>query len=151
MELNLNCSLGSSGHKAKVMIRPKDVSSWPLIAMSPWDQWPRLFLTSLNVILCDGKRHTWFFEKFLLFRPPFHVPFVSWCSWCISASIECLKSNFDREIRKKSHLELQFSSSETRNEKPCIPRLIGSFWRLIWVTLHFFHLNLSSFSVNFTF
>ena len=84
------------------------------------------------------KNNPWIFRKFDLFTLSFHVPLVSWCSSCISASIECLKSNFDRERRKNSHLELQFSSSKTRNEKPCIRRLIRSFQSLIWVRLRVF-------------
>ena len=76
--------------------------------------------------------------KFSLFNPSFRVPFVRECSWLISASIECLKSNFDRKRRKKSHLELQFLSSSIRNEKPCIRQLIGSFRRLLWVRLRDF-------------
>ena len=76
--------------------------------------------------------------KYSLFSQPFRMPLVSCCYWCISASIECLKSSFDRERRKKSHLELQFLSSSIWNEMPCIRRLIGSFRRLIWVRLRDF-------------
>ena len=84
------------------------------------------------------KESSWIFVKFDLFRPPFHVSFDSLYSWCISASIECLKSKFYWKRKKNSHLKLQFLSSETRNEKPCIRRLIGSFRRLIWVRLRVF-------------
>ena len=48
------------------------------------------------------------FAKFSMFREPNRVTFVSLCSQLISASIEHLNSNFDRERRKKSHLELHF-------------------------------------------
>ena len=94
--------------------------------------------TSLNVVLCDGRTCPWNFKKFKLFRHPLHVPFDSLCSYCIFASKDYLKSKFDRERRKKSHLELQNSSSKMRNEKPCIWQLIGSFQRLIWVRLRVF-------------
>ena len=36
------------------------------------------------------------------------VNLISSCSWLVSASKECLKSRFDRDIEGKSHLELQF-------------------------------------------
>ena len=138
MELNLNRSLGSNGHKAKASIHPKDVSSRPLIAMSPWDQRPCLFLTSLNVVLRDGENSPWILENFLFFTFSLHVSFDSKCSWLISASKDYLKSKFYWKRKENSHLELQTSSSEPRNEKPCIRRLIGSFRRLIWVILRVF-------------
>ena len=69
---------------------------------------------------------------------PFHVPFFSLYSSLISALTELLKSNFDRKRKKNSHLELHYSSLESRNENPYIRRLIGSFRRLIWVRLRVF-------------
>ena len=119
-------------------IRPMDASSEASIVRSIFIQPLRSSLTFLNAVLRDGRTCPWIFRKFDLFTLSLHVPFVSWCSWCISASIECLKSKFDRERRKNSHLELQTTSSETRNEKPSIRRLIGSFRRLIWVKLRVF-------------
>ena len=80
----------------------------------------------------------WIFAKFSLCRPPIHMSFVSLYSWLISAPRELLKSNFDRKKKKNSHLELQTLSSKTRNEKPCIRWLIGSFRRLILVILRVF-------------
>ena len=82
-----------------------------------------------------------FFIKFSLYTQSFCVPLVSNCSQLISAPFECVNFNFDRKKWKKSSLELQTSSSEIQNEKPCIWRLIGSFRRLIWVRLFVFILR----------
>ena len=119
-------------------IRSNGASSWPLMAMNPWDQRPCLFHTYLKTVIHDGTNCPWSIIKFSLFRASFREPFDSEYSWCISASNECLKSKFDRRRRKKSHLELQFLSSSIWNEKPCIRWLIGSFRRLIWVRLRDF-------------
>ena len=117
---------------------PSDAWSWPLMAMRLFIQRSRPKINSLNTVLRDGKNCPWNFEKLDLFRHPFHVPFDSLCSWPISASKDYLKSKFDWERKKKSHLGLQFLSSKTQNEKPCIRRLIGSLQRLIWVRLRVF-------------
>ena len=79
-----------------------------------------------------------FFIKFSVYTQSFRVPLVSFCSQLISAPFECVNFNFDWKKWKKSSLELQTSSSEIQNEKPCIRRLIGSFRRLIWVRLFVF-------------
>ena len=78
------------------------------------------------------------FIKFSVYTQSFRVPLVLFCSQLISAPFECVNFNFDRKKWKKSSLKLQTSSSEIRNEKPCIRRLIGSFRRLIWVRLFVF-------------
>ena len=64
--------------------------------------------------LRDGRTRSWNFEKFELSRHQFRVPFDSLHSWLISASKECLKSDFDRERKEKSHLELQFHLRKCR-------------------------------------
>ena len=84
----------------------RDVSSWSFIAMSPSDQTAMLhfrFYKNRSSRLRTGSRSI---SKFSLCRTPNRMPFVRECSWLFSASIECLRSNFDWKRKKKSHLEL---------------------------------------------
>ena len=124
----------SDGHQEEKSFRSNDVWSW-LSIVSIFIKRPRPISFLLSVVLCNERSGPWFFIKFFVFKQSFRVPFDFECSWLISTSKDHLKSKFDRGRRKKSHLELEFLSSSTRNEKPCIRRLIGSFRRLIWVRL----------------
>ena len=82
--------------------------SEPSIVINCLIQRPRPFLKSFK----NSSSRQWTcpqsFVKFSLFRESFCVPLVRDCSWLIFASIECLKSNFDRRRRMKSHLGLHF-------------------------------------------
>ena len=60
----------------------------------------------LNTVPRNGKDCPWIFEKFELSRHQFECHSSSLCSWCISASEEHLKSDFDWKRKEKSHLEL---------------------------------------------
>ena len=128
----------SDDHHTETTIGSTDVWSRPSIAMHSFIQRPRPILTSLNAVLRDRKNDLWIFEKFELSRHAIHMPFDSLYSWPISASKDYLESKFDRERRKKSHLELQFLSSKIQNKKSSIWRLIGLFRRLICVRLRVF-------------
>ena len=81
---------------------PKDVKS----RSTPSDRTAEDHLRSFKCVLRDGRNRLRLNLKFSLFAKPIRVSFVRECSWLISASIKCLKSNFDRKRRKKSHLEL---------------------------------------------
>ena len=102
----------SDDHHAEATIRSTDAWSLPSIAMHPFIQRPRLILTSLTTVLRDEKNCTWNFKQFEMSRHMIHISFDSLYSWPISASKDYLKSKFDRERRKKSHLKLQFLSSK---------------------------------------
>ena len=119
----------------KTPIRSTDTRSRPLIAIinSIWRSTSNSDF--IKRVLRDVKNRPRSNLKFSMFMNSFRVPFVSACSQLNSASIECIYFNFYWKTREKSSLELQTSSSEFRNEKPWIRRLIGSFRRLIWVRL----------------
>ena len=138
MKSHLDPPLAIQRSPSIMMFRSIDTWSRLLILRRPFIGRLRPNSTSLNVVLRDGRSRLWIFIKFNLCRPSIHVLFDSLYSWLISASKHYLKSKFDKENKEISHLELQFLSSETQNERPCIRRLIGSFQRLIWVRLRVF-------------
>ena len=106
MHLDPPSAIGQSTFKSTDS--PKDVPPWPLIAMRPLDQWLRLFLSIKPMFFANGSFALEFFRYSNCPDTKFECHSISLHSWCISASEEHLKSEFDREREEKSHLELQF-------------------------------------------
>ena len=79
MKVHLNPSSAIQWSSKRDVDSRNDVSSRPLIAMSLSDQTAAPKSVYLNVVLHDGKRWPWNFEKFNFFRQSFHVPFDSLC------------------------------------------------------------------------
>ena len=132
----------SYGSDLIATIRSTDASWKPLIAMHLFIERSRPNPPFKYSVLRDGRIGPWIFEKFELSRHQFKCQFsffVFLMHFCIQGVLEIgFWSREEGEITSWTSI----SSSKTRNEKPCIRRLIGSFRRLLWVRLHVFVLIL---------